>query len=116
METIREIFDYYDTGNNGFINECNFKQLINVLGLPINNITDKNYNYDDLNNYIYNNATKKNKEIEKDKVHEVLNNYLNNSDTEFIINDLFKNQKLTNITSFELLNYSNIIQDQKIPQ
>ena len=120
METIQKIFSYYDTDNDGIINEVCFKQIINILGLPLNNIENKQYDYDDLNNYIYDNSEKKNIEIKKNKICEILNNYLdehlNKNDVNFIINDLFENKNTDSIDLVKFSNYLNTTPTPKIPQ
>jgi len=120
METMQEIFSYYDTDNDGIINEVCFKQIINILGLPINNVENKQYDYNDLNNYIYNHSDKKNIKIKKNKIEEILNNHLsehlNENDINIVINDLFENKNTNSVDLAKFSNYLNTIPTPKTPQ
>lgn len=117
MESVQEIFDYYDNDNDGIINETCFKQIINTLGLSLDNIEKKQYNYNDLNNYILNESKKNvNIMINKNKIHKILSEHLNENDADFILNDL---GGTCNIDLFKLSNYlayPNIVSNQNNPQ
>lgn len=115
MNTLQDIFNYYDVNNNKFIDAKCFKQIINLFELQINNIQEKQYTYDDLHAYIQekkanNNTTKRQIiKITKDEIRQILSNYLNNADVIFIISVLFKNQPTNSINLDELLTYPNIM-------
>lgn len=110
MENLQEIFNYYDSDNDGFIDMLAFKQIINILDLSLNNIEKKDkYNYNDICNYIYENH--KIKKIKKAKIKTILKKYVNETDSNFILNELFKNDNDKEIEISKIKEYSNKILD-----
>ena len=113
MEKLQELFNYYDSDNDGFIDVLAFKQIINILDLPLtDNIENKKYNYNDTCNYIHNNH--KVKKIKKNRIKVILKKYMNETDSNFILNELFKNNNKTetDIDINKIKKYSNKILDQ----
>jgi hypothetical protein len=88
METLKDIFDYYDDDKDGMINCQSFKLIINLIDIPITDCTNKYYKYNDLINYIKKYGQLK-KPMSKNKMQQIIKrNY--NDDMQFIINELEK--------------------------
>lgn len=86
METLKDIFDYYDHDKDGKINCISFKLMINLLDLPINDCTKNYYEYNDLLYYIKQYGKIK-KSISKTKAQKILKkNY--KEDLQFIISEI----------------------------
>lgn len=89
MNTLKDIFDYYNTEKNGKIHCSSFKLIINLIDMPIIDCMQIYYNYNDLIDYIKKYG-KIQKPISKFRAkHIIKNNYKEN--IQFIINEADKN-------------------------
>lgn len=88
MSSITELFNLFDTDQDGFIDMISYKRILNILEYSLNTIDDTQllFSYDDLINYIikYNKVTQINKNELKN---ELLNQY-NSVDTNFILDNV----------------------------
>jgi hypothetical protein len=96
LNYLKTIFNYFDTDKDGNINGREYKQLINIMNLPVPGVPCNTilYTFDDVCNYvkisyIFDHAMFINKKhLEK----ELLINFDNNT-TKFIIQNMLNNKK-----------------------
>lgn len=88
METLKDIFDYYDRNKNGKIDCISFKLIINLIDMPIIDCTKKYYEYTDLLEYIKQYGKIK-KSVSKSRVQQILKkNY--KEDLQFIFSEILQ--------------------------
>lgn len=94
MTTLKEIFNLFDVDNDGFIDLNSFKRVVNIIGLPLENIdaSKTNFNMFDLHEYIIDN--KEIDKVNKNLLKKKLNENCICHDKQFIIDKLESNKNI----------------------
>ena len=105
------LFKFLDNDQDNYIDHISFKRILNMIGYPLKNIDENKYlyTYNDLLDYIikYNDITKINKELLKNK----LNEKYKEQDVNYIIDSIDKsNSKFVNLDRMN--SFANIFLDE----
>ncbi|QKF94113.1 EF-hand domain-containing protein [Fadolivirus algeromassiliense] len=102
MSELYKLFKTYDLHNTELIDCYSFQKIISILNLPVSNIDNKDYSFDDLKNYIkkYHTLTS----IEYDELYKLLNNCLNQNDVNVIMNELTPSNNKTKHINMKNIN------------
>ena len=91
MDSLKEIFDYYDYDKDGKIDCTSFKLIINLINIQIIDCIKEDYDYQDIINYIKKYGILK-KSTSKVKLQKLLKkNY--KEDLHFIVDEIFSVNK-----------------------
>lgn len=90
---LHKLFDKFEKNKNENINLESFKIILNILKLPLSNLEERSYGFNDLLTHIENNyKMKKFPVIKKNKIKDSLKSNFDDTTINFILDELSKNK------------------------